>query len=94
MMPLQFGVNYNWERGRWHPFIGAGLGAYFLQYRRRDAPLGDSVTRFGASAGGGIEYFLSRTVALKGEGRYHTVADIARVDPSGTTFTIGVKTYF
>jgi hypothetical protein len=37
---------------------------------------------------------LSRTVALKGEGRYHAVADIARVDPSGTTLTVGFKTYF
>jgi opacity protein-like surface antigen len=94
MMPLQFGVNYNWEGGKVHPFVGAGVGAYFLQYRRRGATLGESVTKPGMSAGGGIEYFLSRTVALKGEGRYHAVADIARVDPSGTTLTFGVKTYF
>ena len=82
-MPLRFDVNYNWERGKWHPFVGTGVGSYFLQYRRRDEPLGSSVTRFGLNAGGGIEFFLNRTVALKGEGRYHSVADFGRVDPSG-----------
>jgi hypothetical protein len=24
-------VIYNWERGKWHPFVGAGIGAYFFQ---------------------------------------------------------------
>jgi hypothetical protein len=44
--------------------------------------------------GGGIEYFLNRTVAVTGEGRYHSVALFNRVDPSGVTLTIGVKTHF
>ena len=94
MMPLRFDVNYNWERGKWHPFVGTGVGSYFLQYRRRDEPLGNSVSRFGLNAGGGIEFFLNRTVALKGEGRYHSVADFGRVDPSGVTLTVGLKSYF
>jgi opacity protein-like surface antigen len=94
MMPLRFDVNYNWERGKWHPFVGTGVGSYFLQYRRRDEPLGDAVTRFGVNAGGGIEFFFNQTVALKGEGRYHSVADFGRVDPSGVTLTAGLKTYF
>ena len=94
VMPLRFDVDYNWEGGKWHPFVGAGVGTYFLQYRRRGEPLGDSATKFGANLGGGLEYFLNRTVALKGEGRYHSVADFGRVDPSGLTLGIGVKSYF
>jgi hypothetical protein len=94
VMPLRFDVNYNWERGTWHPFVGAGVGSYFMQYRRRGEQLGDSATEFGANLGGGLEYFLNRSFALKGEGRYHSVADFGRVDPSGVALTIGVKSYF
>ena len=50
--------------------------------------------KFGANVGGGLEYFLNRTVALMGEGRYHSVADFGRVDPSGLTLGIGVESYF
>ena len=94
MVPLRFDVNYNWENGKWHPFVGAGAGSYFLQYVRRGEPLGDQAAQFGANAGGGVEYFLNRTVALKGEGRYHAVGESGRVNPSGVTLTVGVKTYF
>src|SRR5262245_10594034 len=27
-VPLRLDVNYNWERRKWHPFVGAGGGAY------------------------------------------------------------------
>lgn len=94
LVPLLFDVNYNWEGGKWHPFVGAGAGAYFLQYMRRGEPLGDSVAKPGVNAGGGLEYFFNRTVALKGEGRYHSVAKSNRVDASGGTLTVGLKTYF
>jgi opacity protein-like surface antigen len=94
MVPLRFDVNYNWENGKWHPFVGTGVGSYFLQYVRRGESLGDQATKFGVNAGGGIEYFFNRTVALKGEGRYHAVAESDRVDPSGVTLTVGLKTYF
>src|SRR5229473_2561447 len=30
-VPLRLDVNYNWEGGAWHPFVGAGAGAYFLR---------------------------------------------------------------
>src|SRR5262245_4440865 len=35
MIPIGLDVDYNWERGKWHPFVGAGLGANFMQYKRR-----------------------------------------------------------
>ncbi|HET9358582.1 MAG TPA: outer membrane beta-barrel protein [Vicinamibacterales bacterium] len=93
-MPLRFDVNYNWEGGRWHPFVGTGVGVYFLQFRSGDTTVGGTDTVFGLNTGGGIEYFLSRTVTIKGEGRYHAVADARGADPSGLVFTAGLKTYF
>ena len=46
------------------------------------------------NAGGGIEYFLNRTVAVKSEANYHKIGDLGRIDPSGVALTAGLKTYF
>jgi len=49
----------------------------------------------GLNTGGGIEYFINRRVALKGEGRYHVIGNTrAGHDPSGLALTAGLKTYF
>ena len=94
-IPLRADVNYNWERGRWHPFVGAGIGAYFLQQKANNESLGDSETKAGFNFGGGIEYFFNRNAAWKFEGRYHAVGE-SRFghDPSGVALTAGVKQYF
>src|SRR5262245_59750030 len=57
-MPLRLDVNYNWEGGRWHPFVGTGVGIYFLQFRTGDTSIGDTESRFGLNTGGGVEYFF------------------------------------
>jgi hypothetical protein len=93
-MPLRVDVNYNWEGGRWHPFVGTGVGLYFMQFRFNDEAIGGTETRFGLNTGGGVEYFLNRSVAIKGEGRYHAVGNVDGLDPSGITLTAGLKTYF
>jgi opacity protein-like surface antigen len=93
-LPLRFDVNYNWEGGRWHPFVGTGVGVYFMQFRANDETIGDTETKFGLNTGGGIEYFFNRSVALKGEGRYHAIANARGMDPSGLALTAGLKTYF
>jgi opacity protein-like surface antigen len=93
-VPLRLDVNYNWERGRWHPFLGTGAGLYFMQFRRNGESFGDSETKFGLNTGGGVEYFLNRTVALKGEGRYHAVASTRGLEPSGVAMMGGLKAYF
>jgi outer membrane protein W len=93
-MPLRLDVNYNWEGGRWHPFVGAGAGAYFMQFKNNGESFGDSETKAGINVGGGIEYFLHRQVTLKGEARYHAIANVAGRDPSGLAITGGLKTYF
>ena len=38
--------------------------------------------------------FFNRTVAFKGEGRYHAVQEARGVKPSGFSLTAGLKTYF
>lgn len=94
-LPLRLDVNYNWEGGKWHPFVGAGVGAYFLQARDDGQSLGDSETNAGFNFGGGAEYFLTRNFSLKGEGRYHKINDTRTgLDPSGFAITGGVKKYF
>jgi opacity protein-like surface antigen len=93
-VPLTFDAHYNWERGRWHPFVGGGIGWHFLTFTS-DQPSEDNTdTRFGFNTGGGIEYFLNRTLALKGEGRYHAIEDTRGGQTSGTAFAVGLKTYF
>ena len=54
-MPLKVDVNYNWEGGRWHPFVGTGVGLYFMQFRFNDEAIGGTETRFGLNTGGGID---------------------------------------
>ena len=94
MIPLRMDLNYNWEKVKWHPFVGAGVGAYFLQYQRSGQAIGESGTNFGVNFGGGIEYFFTRTASIKGEARYHAINDYRGIDPSGLEFTAGLKTYF
>ena len=94
-VPLRLDVNYNWEGGRWHPFVGAGVGAYFLQFKDNDQPFGDTETKAGFNLGGGMEYFFNRTVTFKGEARYHILGNArGGQDPSGLALTAGLKTYF
>jgi len=94
-IPLRLDVNYNWEGGKWHPFVGAGVGAYFLQFKDNGHALGDSQTKPGFNVGGGIEYFTGRTVSLKGEARYHVIGNMRDgQDPSGLVLTGGLKKYW
>jgi hypothetical protein len=45
--------------------------------------------------GGGIEYLTGRTVALKGEARYHVIGNTrSGLDPSGLGLTAGLKKYW
>ena len=85
---------YNWERGTVHPFVGAGLGIYFVQPKDNGESIGDSETKLGGTLFGGAEFFTSRTVSVKGEARYHVVGDVFGVNPGGLALTIGLKTYF
>jgi hypothetical protein len=96
MRQINVGVDliHNWEGGNIHPFVGAGLGPYFLQARDNGNNVGDSQTKFGGSILGGVEVFAGRTFSVKGEGRYHIVSKANGYDPSGLQLTIGLKSYF
>lgn len=94
-IPLRADLNYNWEGGKWHPFVGTGVGAYFLQLKDNGESFGSSETKVGFNVGGGVEYFTGRTVSLKGEGRYHMIGKTAGgQDPSGFVLTAGLKKYW
>lgn len=86
-------VVYNWEGGTVHPFVGGGLGIYFLQRKHSGSNVGESETRLGGTLFGGVELFTSDTVSFKLEGRYHVVRR-ASVEPDGLALTVGVKKYF
>lgn len=85
---------YNWEGGAVHPFVGAGVGIYFLQPRDNGVSVEDSETKAGATLSGGVELFTSRTMAVKAEARYHLVPNAFGLNPDGLALTIGVKKYF
>ena len=93
-VPVRLDLNYNWEGGKWHPFVGTGVGVYIMQLRHDGQSVGDSQNKLGLNVGGGVEYFVHRTVALKGEGRYHAIQDFPGIDPSGLVLSVGLKTYF
>jgi hypothetical protein len=96
-IPLRLDVNYNWEGGKWHPFVGAGGGAYFLRFKDDGRAIGDTEVKPGFNFGGGVEYFTGRTVSLKGEARYHVIGRTTRggqQDPSGLVLTGGLKKYW
>jgi opacity protein-like surface antigen len=85
---------YNWEFGKIHPHVGAGAGVYIVKGEIADVE-GDSESRPGFHLGGGLEYFTTRTVTIKGEVLYHKVSDDDEpLDPSGVTLTVGLKKYF
>jgi len=85
---------HNWEGGAIHPFVGAGLGAYFIQPKDNGQAVGNSQTKLGGTVFGGVEYFTSKTFSVRGEARYHAVMKANGYDPSGLALTVGVKTYF
>ena len=85
---------HNWEGGAVHPFVGAGLGAYFLQPRVDGTNVGARATKLGGTLIGGMEIFTSNTFSVKGEARYNLVQKSGAYDPSGLSLAIGVKSYF
>jgi len=51
-VPLTVDGIYNWEGGKWHPFVGAGFGVHFLRFTL-DVPATDNTdTRLGFNVGG------------------------------------------
>ena len=87
-------IVYNWEGGSIHPFVGAGLGIYFLQEKANGQSVGDDHTKLGGTVFGGLEFFTSNTTAVKAEVRYHLIDNVNGFNPDGLALTIGLKKYF
>ena len=88
---------YNWEGGAVHPFVGAGVGVYIMQPRENGNDRADSESKLGGVLLGGVEYFTSNTVAVKGEVSYHLMSNVDNFgprNPDGLKLTIGLKKYF
>jgi hypothetical protein len=92
---IQVDVIYNWEGGKWHPFVGGGIGAYFFQPKFAGESFGEDETNFGGAILGGVEYFTTRTTTIKGEAKYYFIEKGDFLDsPSALTLMIGLKKYF
>ena len=79
-VPLRADLNYNWERGRWHPFVGTGVGAYFLQNKGSNGTaFGNQETKFGFNLGGDTDIPQS---ASGGQGRRPVAHDREHLQPS------------
>jgi hypothetical protein len=93
---VRFGADviYNWERGRWHPFLGGGISASSLRLKDNGIGFGSTERQLGVSGLGGVEYFFRRRTSFKFEGRALFVDDVFGLDPGGVSGTAGVKWYF
>jgi opacity protein-like surface antigen len=95
---LNGNVVYNWEGGKVHPYVTAGVGWY--HYRFEEAQFEDSANKFGLNFGGGVEWFISRRDSLTGEAIYHAITDdevrspLMLYKPSFWTIAGGYKKYF
>lgn len=91
-----FVATYNWEHGKLHPYVQAGVGPYFI-----DFPFSDRQTEAGGFVGGGLDIFFSEAAAIDIALRYHFVPDadavaIPAADRDAKFFEAhgGVKFYF
>ena len=82
-------ATYNWEMGKFHPFVQVGLGGY-----RVDPPRGDAETNFGGFAGGGLDYFIRSSLAVEGVARYHVAPSVAGFEGRFLEVLGGLKLYF
>jgi len=97
--PLRLDGNilYNWEGGKVHPYVTAGVGMYRYRSTIAGAPDG-SDTDAGFNVGGGFEYFLTRRATVTGEALYHKVGSFNTPvttfnDGSFWSIDVGLKTY-
>ncbi len=100
--PLWIDANivYNWEGGKWHPYVTGGVGMYRYRYEESSSrgSFEGSDTGVGVNVGGGIEYFFTLHATVTGDVRYHQIGEVATAlvpfDPARFwTFSIGLKKY-
>ena len=68
-------ISYNWEGGKWHPYVTGGGGLSYEESSSH-ASFNGSDRAFGLNVGGGIEYFFTLHATVTGEVLYHHVGEI------------------
>lgn len=63
---------YNWERGKFHPFLTGGIGLY-QKDGSSSLPSEFDESVFGLNGGGGVDWFLGPRWGLKFEGTLHVL---------------------
>lgn len=86
---------HNWERGKWHPYAGAGVGLYRYRFGENE----EADNKFGVNLGGGIEYFFTRRDVIQGDITFHIVPGEAEsrfwdYNAKYWTLSAGYKRYF
>jgi len=84
------------------PYAGAGLDIILSDFERSNGPgRYDVDTTVGLHVKGGVDYFLTRQVALNAEGKLVVApetdikgSDNGNFDPTGFTGTVGVRFFF
>ena len=94
---LDGNVVYNWEGGRWHPYVTGGVGVYRYKFTENSRVTTDG--KVGVDFGGGAEYFLGRRDAVTGEVLLHRMKGLALghfavYDPDYWSLSVGYKKYW
>lgn len=92
---MLFNGIYNWDGGRWHPFVTAGAGVFWVRTLRAFVEDPDGETRGGVNFGGGVEFFTHDRAAIKVEFRWDVVSHPPGLpNATGPSATFGYKYYF
>jgi uncharacterized protein YndB with AHSA1/START domain len=88
---------YNWEHGKWHPYVSGGIGFYTYRFGEGD----DRPTDFemGFNFGGGVEFFFTRRDTITADLTFHIVpgdveSNFFVYKPTYWTIAGGYKHYF
>lgn len=87
------------RHGRWQPYLIGGLGLYHFTLRTGPVSHGASQgadNRMGLSAGGGVEFRMTRGVGFDVQTRYHRVGDLVAIVPFKGSFvsaSFGLRWY-
>ena len=71
MITWDTSIIFRYPGYRLQPYIGIGPSVYFASLNGPDAPPGQSATAFGFNTEIGLRYYITRSWALFGEGKYN-----------------------
>lgn len=87
--PLTFGVRLIIPHPFIEPYVGGGVGLYFVDLQEPSSGIDDSDTVFGGYGSIGLDAWLNPRIALNIEGKYHW-AEPTFTSVGGTSFDVKV----